>query len=87
MRYIKFSGGTDYCGTEFEEVDAFEGFPSDEMIDGFAVDLAHDNAESYEYLGEFETEEERDNYYESAYCDWEEITKEEYDEFRKLEGY
>lgn len=89
MRYIKFTGGNGYCdcGCGFEEYAVFEdGYP-DEFIDQYAEELAEDNGEMYESVvvgwGEdFETEEERESYYEDCWCNWEEITKEEYEEKR-----
>lgn len=84
MRYIKFEGGTRYCGTDFESYEAYEEI-EDSVLDEIAIDLAQDNAESYEYLEtgwdeDFEDEEDRENYYADAYCNWTEITEEEYKE-------
>lgn len=86
MRYIKFIGGTDYCGTDFTLVREYEDDWSDADLNEEADELATANGESFEYLAtgwdnDFETEEDREAYYEGCYCGWEEISKEEYDEF------
>ena len=85
MKYIKFSGGNGYCGCEFEEYQAFDDNVSEETLGEIAGDLAQNNAESYEYVAtgwdeDFESEEDRNSYYEDVYCGWEEVTKEEYEE-------
>lgn len=79
MRYIKFTGGTGYCGEDFESVEAFPDSTFDSFIDDIADDKAYDNAASFEHYEElFETEEEREAYYADAYCHWEEISEEDY---------
>ncbi len=85
MRYIKFIGGNGYCGCDIEEYKTFkDGYP-DELIDQYARELAESNGEDFEHIatgydGEFETEEERESYYEDCWCNWEEITLEEWEE-------
>lgn len=89
MRYIKFTGGTGYCGCDFEEVEAFPDSASDIFLDAVAVNKAHDNAVSLEHCAtggideDFETEEDREAYYADAYCHWEEISEEDYRELKE----
>lgn len=88
MRYILFSGGTDYCGTKFEDCAVFDDGTPDSEIDNYANALAIDNGETFEYLhtgwdGAFEDEEDEESYYASCYCEWAEVSKEEYETFRE----
>lgn len=94
MRYIKIEGGTAFCGCDFEEY--LETDMTDEELNRYCAEAAYDNASMYEnierdysiYQEDYATEEEyetaideaTDEYYGEAYADWEEITKEEYDE-------
>lgn len=85
MKYIKFYGGNGYSGCDFEQYEVYEDNITEEALAEIAYDLANDNAQSYEYVvtgwdGEFESEEEREDYYENIECGWEEVTKEEYEE-------
>lgn len=92
MFYFKFMAETPYCGTNVEEYHKFDEMPSQAELDEIAECLCRDNAESYEYLvsgwddenfedmTEEEQQEEIDNYYADCYCEWEEISKEEYEE-------
>lgn len=87
MRYIRFTGGTGYCGCDFDEVEVFDDDTPDSDIDDCADDMARDNGESFEYCAtdwgeDFETEEDRDAYYEDCWCNWEEISEEEYKEIK-----
>lgn len=92
MKYYKFEESTQYCGTDFTEYMEFDNEPTEKELAEIATDLAHDNAESYEYLvfgwdadpvgdGEM-TQEEYDeaieDYYADAACNWEEISESEY---------
>lgn len=88
MRYIKFSGGTDYRGTDYEEVNIYPDDVTDECLNDEAITIAENNAESYEYLvnggdNDFQSEEERAAYYEGVWCNWQEISEKEY---KELEG-
>lgn len=94
MRYIKIKGGTCFCGCDFEEY--LETNITDEELDRYCVNAAHENASMYEnierdygiYQEDYTTEEDyetaineaTEEYYDEAYADWEEITKEEYGE-------
>ena len=86
MKYIKFYGGNGYCGCDFEQYEVYEDDEiNEEFLNEIAEDLGMDNAESFTYVAtgwdnDFESEEERDSYYENCYWSWEEITKEEYEE-------
>jgi len=86
MRYIHFYGSNGYCGCDYDEYISFEDNITDEEIEAYSNDIAYQNAESYEYTlagrMDWESEEERDFYYENAVsnANWEEITKEEFDE-------
>lgn len=80
MRYIKFIGGTGYCGTDFEEVKAFSDSTTDEELYTYSEELAHDNAAEYEMDVDGDYFEDGGEYFETAYCDWTEITEEEYKE-------
>ena len=96
MRYIKITGGTGYCGQDFEEF--LKTDKSDKELDTYCVEAAEENAEQYEYtvwgwgvgtaeeyaenngVSIEEAEQMIEDYYADAYADWEEITKEEYEE-------
>lgn len=94
MRYIKFTCDTPFCGTEVVEYVAFEDDYTDEDLDQYAADLAHDNGETYEdiesdysiYREDYGTEEEYEEAYFEAeteyYCEctgeWEEVSYEEF---------
>lgn len=85
MRYIHFIGGNGFCGCDIDEYVAYPDGTPDEEIEADSDVKAQENAESFEYVAtgwddDFEDEEERDNYYENAYCNWEEVTKEEYED-------
>lgn len=84
MRYIHFTGGNGYCGCDIDEYQTFEDI-TDEELDTIADEKAMENGEQYEYVctgwdEEFESEEERDDYYANCSCNWEEISKEEWEE-------
>ena len=84
MRYIKFTGGTGWSGCDFEDYVAYENI-FDEELDAIAEEYAAENGETYEYVAigwgeDWETEQDREDYYENCWCEWEEISKEEFDE-------
>lgn len=87
MRYIRFFGDSYFSGTDFEEVQVYEDSVSDFDINNDADDYMESNAQNYEYLvgDDFETEQDREevinDYYSSCWCDWEEITEQEYKKF------
>lgn len=92
--YYRFTAITPYCGTDTETYDVFDHEPDEVELMEYAQERAEDNAATYEYLvygwdedpvesGEM-TQEEFDqtmeDYYADCYCDWEEISEEEYNE-------
>ena len=94
MRYVKFTASTPYCGTDNERYVAFRDGATDDEVDEYADDFARDNAESFEYLvfcwdadpvgdGEMteeEYEETMDNFYADCHCEYEDVSKEEFEE-------
>lgn len=94
MKYIKFYGGTAFCGEDFEYYEVVDDNLTDEDLDQMAADYAYDNASSYEDVerdyqidednyasyDDFEAacDEARDEYYGESYGHWEEITREEF---------
>lgn len=87
MRYIYFTGGNGYCGCDIDEVSVFPDDTTDEELDQYAYEMAIDNAETYEYVATgwdegWESEEAEDLYYQDSYCNWVEITEEEYKEMK-----
>ena len=95
MRYIKITGGTGFCGTDF--VEYLQTEMTDVELDKYCADAAHENAEQYDYMvygwnedvesyaesndiSIEEAEAEMEEYYSEAYADWVEITEEEYNE-------
>lgn len=88
MKYIKFTVDTDICGTENEIYEEFEDDVDQDFLHQRGNELATENAESYEYLVlgwgiDPETEEEQDeidDYYANVSYEFEEVSKEEYEE-------
>lgn len=97
MRYIQFYGGTPFCGTDYEEYEAYEDTVTDNELDEEADERARMNAESYEdiendyaiYPDDYDSEEEYENacaeaydeYYSESGGGWREVSEEEYKEF------
>jgi len=87
-RYIKFIVGTPYIGTEETIYEIYSGDTTDDFLNKILEEHICNNAESYEYLAtgwgeDFESEEDRDNYYADCWGEWIDMTKEE---FEKEEG-
>ena len=96
MRYIKFFGCTQFCGTDFEIYEAFEDSITDNELDLISDEYTFENANEFEdievdysiYEENYDTEEEyleardeaSEQYYSECYGDWLEITEEEYNE-------
>ena len=88
MKYFKFTVDTDICGTKDEIYEEFENDISQKELEQRGQELATENAEGYEYLVlgwgiEPETEEEQeeiDEFYANATYEYEEVSKEEYEE-------
>lgn len=88
MLYVKCFCENGYCGCDMEDVLTFEEGTSEIEIDECIRDIAIDHAESFEYVAtgwgnDFESDEDRDFYYENIDYSWKYITKEEYDNFNK----
>lgn len=88
MKYVKFMCETPFCGTELEEYCAFEDNITEEELDDILNDMVYDNAQSFEYCAtgwgsDFESEEEREAYYEDCCGSWVYISKEEYEENKR----
>lgn len=85
MKYYVFVANTPYAENEYYlkiEEDKIQDLEA--LLNEYAEEFAHENAEDFEYLAtgwydDFETEEDRENYYNDCYCNYEEITKEEYE--------
>lgn len=80
--FVRITYSNGYCGCDNEEVLEVENI---EEAEAYAQDAIHDYAETYEYVAtgwerDFESEEERDSYYEDCSYSIEEITEEEYQE-------
>lgn len=86
MKYIKFYGGNGYCDCDFEQYEVYEDKEvNEDFLNDIAEELGMDNAQSFEYVvtgwdEDFESEEDREIYYENIEYGWVEITKEEYEE-------
>ena len=87
MKYVRFYGGNGYCGCDYEEYEVYEDNCTEDIINQDSIELAYENAETYEYIetgwnSSFESEEDRDNYYENvlSYCSWDYCSEEEYKE-------
>lgn len=83
MRYIKFTGGNGYTGCDIEDYVAYEDI-SDEELNEIANEYALDNGETYEFVAtgwdeDWEDEADREDYYDSCWCIWEEISEEEFE--------
>lgn len=88
MRYIKFTGGTGYCGCDIEEYCEYDDSITDSELDSVAEEMAYEQGETYGYVAtgwgeDWECEEDREAYFEGCSCEWEEISKEEYEENKR----
>lgn len=82
-RYIKITAGTPYCGTEEDFFYIVDDDTTEEFINDFAEEILQRHVESFEYLAtgwdeDWESEEQKENYYADCYVSWEEISKEEF---------
>ena len=92
MYYYRIKVSTIYCGTDNEHYIASKEPMTEEELRDTAEDLMRENAESFEYLvtgwndemtedmSEEEVQELLDNYYADCSCEYEEISKEEFEE-------
>lgn len=89
--YYRFDASTPYSGTKTEHFVKFESAPSQGELDDMAWEYAQEVGADFEYLvtgwecNEPEDEEEAaaideeiNDYYDNCYCEYEEITEEEY---------
>ena len=83
MRYIKFSYGNGYCGCDDTSYEVFPDDVTDAEIQAYGDDIAFENAEQYQYRCIDENDEEAmEEYEDGIWCDWEEISEEQYIEGR-----
>lgn len=80
--FVRITYSNGYCGCDNEEVVEVENM---EEAEAYAQEGLHDYEETYEYVAcgwdnDFESEEDRDAYYEGCSYLIEEITEEEYQE-------
>ena len=92
MFYYKFTSGTPYCGTENEYYHKFEEQPSDDELEEMSDEYAQQAYDDYSYLHsgwndenledmtEEEAEEYMDNFRADCYCEYAEISEDEYNE-------
>lgn len=88
MRYFKFTVDTNICGTEDTIYEEFEDDVDQEELEQRGQELAIENAEGYEYLvlgwgidpDTEEEQEEIDDYYADVTYEYEEVSREEYEE-------
>ena len=92
MKYYKFTSGTPYCGTEGEHYVKSEEPLSQEDLEQIAEEYAEQAYQDYSYLHsgwndenledmtEEEAEEYMENFQADCYCEYEEISREEYEE-------
>ena len=93
MKFVKFFGGTNFCGQEFERYEVFNDMISEEELSHYAGELAQDNAamfdchslyglseEDYDTIEDYETalEEASAEFYENAWGSWEEISEKDF---------
>ena len=92
MFYYKFTSGTPYCGTEndyyVKSAEPLSQKDLEEIADEYAEQAFQDysylhsgwNDENLEDMTEEEIEEYMDNFQADCYCEYEEISREEYEE-------
>lgn len=92
MKYYKFTSGTPYCGTENDHYHKFEDKPKIDDLEEISAEYADQAYQDYSYLHsgwneenladmtEEEAEEYMDNFRADCYCEYEEISREEYEE-------
>lgn len=93
MKYVKFYGSAGFCGTNYEEYEAFEDSVTEEEIQEISNDKGQNNGEDYEYLAtqgydeedydsleDFEEAQQMaiESYWEDCEDGWVYVTEEEY---------
>lgn len=91
MRYIRFFGDAGYAGTDYETYHVYDDNRTDEELDQISEEFGQLNGEEYTYLhtgwdGDFTNEEDEDLYWQDVTNNWEEVTKEEYNEWKAENG-
>lgn len=91
MRYIRFFGDAGYAGTDYETYHVYDDNRTDEELDQISEELGHLNGEDYAYLHtgwdeDFADEEDEDMYWQDVTWNWEEVTKEAYNEWKAENG-
>ena len=94
MKYYKFIADTPFSGTENTHYVSFNRQPTEKELEEYAESYRDANADDFEYLvygwdadpvgdGEMtqeEYDESMENYYADCSCEWEEISREEFEE-------
>ena len=93
MKYVKFYGSTEFCGTNYEEYVAYPDETTEEEIQEASNDMGQCNGDGYEYLAtqgideeDYETLEDFEeaqamaieSYWEDCSDGWVYVTEEEY---------
>lgn len=80
MKYVQFWGDNGYYCCDYEMYEKFEDEITEEEINAYSNELAYENAEIYEYISDWETEEELEEYYEYAlsHSGWDYCTEEDF---------
>lgn len=91
MKYYKFTSTTPYCGTDSVELVASEKPLEQWAIDELCEEYARENGETYSYLatgwdGDWETEEDEEEYFVDCLCTCKELTFEEWVEEMDNQG-
>lgn len=91
MFYYKFTSGTPYCGTENEyyvksadalskgDLEALAGEYAEQAYENYSYLHSGWNDENLEDMTEEEAEEYMDNFRADCYCEYEEVSREEYE--------
>ena len=97
--YVRFSFSNGYCGCDEEDYicrtvanDDISQSEVDNSVQREFEDEMYEYLENYESAAtggwdeDWESEEEKEEYYQGEYCNWEYITEEEYHEGRRNNG-
>jgi hypothetical protein len=92
-RYIEVTRSNNYCGCDSWEYYIFPDTATDEEINEYVADGMYDYAETYEYVAtggwdcDWESEEEREEYYNECFYNWRELTEQEEIDEHNWEDY
>lgn len=95
--YVRFSFSNGYCSCDREDYERGVGVDdiTQEEVDSYIQeefkDRMYEYLKTYEYVAtgwgkDWESEEDREAYYQGEYCSWNYITEEEYHEGRRNNG-